>query len=96
MNRQLLRTVVSWRTRNKKKMARMEVWCADYGLKSIHKALRIGALSERERRALERKFSALLIGKLDTYCILVLCRSCAAGFDNKYEFVENTKPYELV
>jgi hypothetical protein len=96
MNRQLLSTVVSWRTRNKKKMARMEAWCADYGLKSIHKALHIGALSERERRTLERKFSALLIGKLDTYCILVLCRSCATGLGKKYEFVENTKPYELV
>ena len=77
-------------------MARMETWCADYGLKPIHKALHMGALSALERRALEHKFKHLLNGKFDTYCILVLCRSCATGFDNKYEFVENTKPYELV
>jgi hypothetical protein len=96
MNRLLSGTVVSWRTRNARKMKRMETWCADYGLKPIHKALHVGSLYESERRALERKFKSLLTGKHDQYCMIVLCAACLKSFGATYEIVEIAKPYELV
>ncbi|MEN9413440.1 MAG: hypothetical protein RLZZ342_527 [Candidatus Parcubacteria bacterium] len=74
----------------------METWCADYGLKPVQKAFHVGALSERERRTLEHKFKRLLTGKLDRHCILVLCQSCTTGFDTEHDFIEITKPYEIV
>lgn len=96
MNRQLSGTVVSWRTRNARKMKRMEVWCADYGLKPIHKGLHAGSLYAKERLALERKCKGLLTGKQDRYCMLVLCAACLKNLDATYEITGTEMPYELV
>ena len=96
MNRLLSGTVITWRTRNARKTKRMETWCADYGLKQIHKALHVGSLYENERIALNRKFKGLLIGKHDRYCIIVLCAACLKGFGASYEIIEIATPYEIV
>lgn len=96
MNKLRSGTVVTWRTRNARKTKRMETWCADYGLKPIHKALHVGSLYENERRTLERKFKNLLTGKQDRYCLIVLCASCLKGFGAAYEIPEIEMPYEIV
>ena len=96
MNRLLSGTVITWRTRNARKTKRMEAWCADYGLKQIHKTLHVGSLYESERRVLQRKFKSLLTGKQDRYCIIVLCAACLKGFGATYEIAEIAMPYELV
>lgn len=96
MNRLLFGTVITWRTRNARKTKRAETWCADYGLKPIHKALHVGSLYENERLALDRKLESLLAGKHDRYCILVLCASCLKGFSATYEIDDIETPYEIV
>jgi len=74
----------------------MELWCADHGLKQVHKSLHVGFLRLSERRALEQKFKQLLIGKHDRYCVLALCGSCLKLFGSTYEIPEVGKPYEMV
>lgn len=96
MNRLLSGTVVSWRTRNARKTKKMETWCADYGLKVIHKALHVGALYENERRTLEWKFRGLLAGKHDRYSMIVLCASCLKSLNAANEITEIKTPYEIV
>jgi hypothetical protein len=96
MNRLRSGTVVTWRTRNARKTKRMETWCADFGLKPIHKGLHVGSLYESERRSLERKFTSLLTGKQDRYCIIVLCASCLKALDAAYETAEIETSYEIV
>ncbi len=96
MNRLLSGTVVTWRTKNMRKMKRAEAWCADYGLRPIHKGLHAGSLYENERIALERKLKNLLTGKHERYCILVLCASCLKSFGAAYEIAEIKRQYEIV
>jgi len=96
MHRQLSGVVVSWRTRNARKMRRVEVWCADYGLGPVHKGLSLGALYESERQAFERKLRTLLSGRNDRYHILVLCISCLQGAQAGDAISEIKMQYELV
>jgi len=96
MNRKMSGTVISWRTRNIRKLRRAEIWCADYGLKQVHKALHVGTLYENERRALERKLKHLLNAKNDWYCILVFCAGCLSGVRAAHEIKEIKSQYEIV
>jgi hypothetical protein len=96
MNRLLSGAVIAWRTKDVRKMKRAEAWCADYGLKPIHKALHAGLLYKNERQTLDRKFKSLLNGKNDKYCILTLCASCLKDFDSTHVFLEKTATYEIV
>ena len=77
-------------------MRRAEIWCADYGLKQVHKAFHIGMLYENERRTLERKIKHLLNARNDRYCILVLCAGCSRGIPATHEINEIKSQYEIV
>lgn len=95
MNRLCSGTLISWRTRNARKMKYMETWCADYGLKQIHKTFHVGSLYERERRSFEQKVKTLLSSKHDQYSMIVLCASCRKDLAVSHEIAETKTPYEI-
>ncbi len=68
--------LVTWETRNWRKLKKAAGLCKDYGLTALTKKLYIGNIKKNERPELQQKLRLVFVGKTDNLFLVMLCKSC--------------------
>src|SRR5438552_2899991 len=68
--------LITWESRNWRKLKKAMDLCKDYGLKDLSKKLFIGNVTKNEMPKLQQKLRVIFVGKSDRLFVVMLCKSC--------------------
>ena len=68
--------LLSWESRNWRRLKKATDLCKDYGLTALSKKLFIGNVNKNEIAELKQKLTDLFIGNTDRFFLFMICKSC--------------------
>lgn len=68
--------LITWESRNTRKLKKATTFCKDYGLAALSKKLFIGNINKDEMPEIQQKLSTLFTNPTDQLFIFMVCKSC--------------------
>src|SRR5580704_13294442 len=68
--------LITWESRNWRKLKKATNLCKDYGLAALSKKLFIGNVKQDEMPEIQKKLNVLFTNPTDKFFLFMICKSC--------------------